>query len=183
MKEVTSLSLCLPRPHHARSINKIMLLPKSCFSGSAPLKTAGTVPFVFLLPHPASCFSETSPGLCILGGYFLCIWAQFSWPWYLRVSSSPAHSADVCRGGCQLLNQPLSLNTKGSIATVMVPAWPCCLLCHRESQVTAHNPVGSFLNSKQIQCHRDFNGTDLVSTPLWLLLPLQGYSNLVFALL
>ena len=60
MKEVPSLSLCLPRPHHPRSINKIMLLPKSYFSGSAPLKTAGTVPLFFLLPHLANCFSETS---------------------------------------------------------------------------------------------------------------------------
>lgn len=47
MKEAMSLSQCLPRPHHLRSINKIMLLPKLHFSGSAPSKTAGTISSFF----------------------------------------------------------------------------------------------------------------------------------------
>lgn len=68
---------------------------------------------------------------------------------------------------------PWSQILRASLPLCCCRHWPCCLPCHRESLVIAQvpgtnalNPVGSFLNSKQIQCHSDIDGTDLlVSTP------------------
>lgn len=115
MKEAMSLSQCLPRPHQPRSVNKILLLPKSYFSGSALSKTAGKIPS----------FSTSPPGqlfLGDLGGCFQYFWMLSFWPPSLGFSSpTSAHCGDVCqgtRGRCQLLSQSPRSNTKGIVATV-----------------------------------------------------------------
>lgn len=57
-----SLSQCLPRPRHPRSINKIMVLPKSYFSGSALSKRQELYP-LFPPSPPGQLFLRRPPGM------------------------------------------------------------------------------------------------------------------------
>lgn len=123
-----SLSQCLPRPHHLRSINKIMLLPKLHFSGSAPSKTAGTISSFFsFLTWPT--VSRRPQGMfpvflnSPLGHH---IWGSPP-PLLLTVVMS-------IEGSYQLLSQSLRSDMKGILATVMPLALaPSPIMPHRVS--------------------------------------------------